>query len=146
MTALVPTPGAAAPIVTSSALLVLQAALSAGAKLVQGQSRNELVGRLVGATLWKQQIMQVVGVLAGAVVIGPVLGLLQAKYGIGEVTADHPHPLSAPQATLMAGPPEMMQGKRMWITPRNWRRFRACRWLCCFLFRISLYGTCVRMI
>jgi len=36
------------------------------------------------------------------VVIVPVLVLLQAKYGIGEVTADHLHPLSAPQAMLMA--------------------------------------------
>ena len=46
--------------------------------------------------------MQVVGVLTGAVVLVPVLSLLQAKYGIGEPTIEHPHPLSAPQATLMA--------------------------------------------
>jgi putative OPT family oligopeptide transporter len=46
--------------------------------------------------------MQVVGVATAAVVIAPVLVLLQAKYGIGEATADHPHPLSAPQAMLMA--------------------------------------------
>jgi len=31
-----------------------------------------------------------------------VLSLLQAKYGIGEVSSEHPHPLSAPQASLMA--------------------------------------------
>jgi putative OPT family oligopeptide transporter len=60
-------------------------------------------GYLVGATPWKQQIMQVVGILTGAVVLVPVLSLLQAKYGIGEPTMGHPHPLSAPQATLMAG-------------------------------------------
>jgi putative OPT family oligopeptide transporter len=59
-------------------------------------------GHLVGSTPWKQQIMQVVGVLTGAVVLVPVLSLLQAKYGIGEPTIGHPHPLSAPQATLMA--------------------------------------------
>jgi putative OPT family oligopeptide transporter len=41
-------------------------------------------------------------VATAAVVIVPVLVLLRAKYGIGEVTADHPHPLSAPQAMLMA--------------------------------------------
>ena len=34
--------------------------------------------------------------------IVPVLTLLQAKYGIGKMTVEHPHPLSAPQATLMA--------------------------------------------
>jgi putative OPT family oligopeptide transporter len=56
----------------------------------------------VGATPWKQQIMQVVGVVTGAIVLVPVLSLLQAKYGIGEPTAGHAHPLSAPQATLMA--------------------------------------------
>jgi putative OPT family oligopeptide transporter len=46
--------------------------------------------------------MQVVGVVSGAAVIVPVLSLLQAKYGIGMVSPEHPHPLSAPQATLMA--------------------------------------------
>jgi putative OPT family oligopeptide transporter len=59
-------------------------------------------GHLVGATPWKQQIMQVLGVLTGALVLVPVLSLLQAKYGIGEPTSSHPHPLTAPQATLMA--------------------------------------------
>lgn len=59
-------------------------------------------GHLVGSTPWKQQVMQVVGVLTGAVVLVPVLSLLQAKYGIGEPSITHPHPLSAPQATLMA--------------------------------------------
>jgi putative OPT family oligopeptide transporter len=46
--------------------------------------------------------MQVVGVATGAVVITPILALLQAKYGIGMITPEHPHPLSAPQASLMA--------------------------------------------
>src|SRR5205807_9387230 len=68
-----------------------------------GDSRQDLrTGYVVGSTPWKQQIMQVVGVASAAVVIVPVLVLLQAKYGIGEVTAEHPHPLSAPQAMLMA--------------------------------------------
>ena len=57
---------------------------------------------MVGAAPWKQQVMQVIGVATGAVVIVPVLSLLQAKYGIGVATAAQPHPLSAPQATLMA--------------------------------------------
>ncbi|MBA2485880.1 MAG: hypothetical protein H0V35_07240, partial [Nitrospira sp.] len=49
-------------------------------------------------------------VATGAVVIVPVLSLLQAKYGIGDVTVDHPHPLSAPQATLMANLAQGMFG------------------------------------
>jgi putative OPT family oligopeptide transporter len=46
--------------------------------------------------------MQVVGVAGWAVVIVPILSLLQAKYGIGVPSDSHPHPLAAPQATLMA--------------------------------------------
>jgi putative OPT family oligopeptide transporter len=34
--------------------------------------------------------------------MAPVLNLLSAAYGIGAPTPEHPHPLSAPQATLMA--------------------------------------------
>jgi putative OPT family oligopeptide transporter len=59
-------------------------------------------GQIVGSTPWKQQVMQVVGVAGGAVVIVPILSLLQAKYGIGVPSDSHPHPLAAPQATLMA--------------------------------------------
>jgi len=59
-------------------------------------------GHLVGATPWKQQVMEAVGVVAAAVVLAPTLSLLHAAYGIGEPTAAHPDPLAAPQATLMA--------------------------------------------
>jgi putative OPT family oligopeptide transporter len=59
-------------------------------------------GRILGATPVKQQIMQVVGTIAAAFVMAPVLTLLLAAYGIGVPTAEHPDPLAAPQATLMA--------------------------------------------
>lgn len=84
------------------------AALLAGAVVccaaaMGGDNLQDLkTGHLVGATPWKQQVMQVIGVATGAVVIVPVLSLLQAKYGIGDATEAHPHPLTAPQATLMA--------------------------------------------
>jgi putative OPT family oligopeptide transporter len=57
---------------------------------------------VVGATPYKQQIVQVVGVIAAAVVAAPTLGLLLEAYGIGVPTETHPDPLAAPQATLMA--------------------------------------------
>jgi putative OPT family oligopeptide transporter len=45
--------------------------------------------------------MQIVGTLSAAVVLAPVLILIQKAYGIGVPTAEHPNPLTAPQATLM---------------------------------------------
>lgn len=85
-----------------AAALVIGAVVCCAAAMGGDNLQDLKTGYLVGATPWKQQIMQVVGVLTGAVVLVPVLSLLQAKYGIGEPTISHPHPLSAPQATLMA--------------------------------------------
>jgi putative OPT family oligopeptide transporter len=86
-----------------AAALVIGAVVCCAAAMGGDNLQDLKTGHLVGATPWKQQVMQVVGVLTGAMVLAPVLSLLQAKYGIGEPTAAHPHPLSAPQATLMAG-------------------------------------------
>lgn len=63
-------------------------------------------GQLVGATPWKQQVMLIVGVVAGAVVISPILQLLYEAYGMGTSLPregmDPTQVLSAPQATVMA--------------------------------------------
>ncbi len=85
-----------------AAALLVGAVVCCAAAMGGDNMQDLKTGHLVGATPWKQQVMQVIGVATGAVVIVPVLSLLQAKYGIGEVTEAHPHPLSAPQATLMA--------------------------------------------
>ena len=85
-----------------AAALLVGAVVCCAAAMGGDNLQDLKTGHLVGATPWKQQVMQVIGVATGAVVIVPVLSLLQAKYGIGEVTDIHPHPLSAPQATLMA--------------------------------------------
>lgn len=99
---LLPVMGSGHPAGPAAALLI--GAVVCCAAAMGGDNLQDLkTGHLVGATPWKQQVMQVIGVAAGAAVIVPVLSLLQAKYGIGAVTPDHPHPLSAPQATLMAG-------------------------------------------
>jgi putative OPT family oligopeptide transporter len=85
-----------------AAALLVGAVVCCAAAMGGDNLQDLKTGHLVGATPWKQQVMQIIGVATGAVVIVPVLSLLQAKYGIGVATAAQPHPLSAPQATLMA--------------------------------------------
>ena len=66
------------------------------AAAIGGDNMQDLkTGQLVGATPWKQQVMQIVGTLSAAIVLGLVLDILHTAYTIGSPT------LSAPQATLM---------------------------------------------
>src|SRR5256885_15074238 len=85
-----------------AAALLIGAVVCCAAAMGGDNLQDLKTGHLVGSTPWKQQIMQVIGVLTGAVVIVPVLTLLQGKYGIGDVTAAHSHPVSAPLSLLMA--------------------------------------------
>ena len=55
----------------------------------------------MGATPRKQQLMQMVGVIAAALTIPFILDLLNGAYGFGPATEANPDALSAPQATLM---------------------------------------------
>jgi putative OPT family oligopeptide transporter len=61
-------------------------------------------GQLVDATPWKQQVALIIGVIAGAAVIPPVLNLVNQAYGfLGAPGADlRPSPLPAPQAGLIS--------------------------------------------
>lgn len=63
-------------------------------------------GLLVGATPWRQQVALLIGCLAGAVAIAPVLNLLYEAYGfpgaLPRAGMDEAQALSAPQATLMS--------------------------------------------
>ena len=61
-------------------------------------------GQLVDATPWKQQVALIIGVIAGALVIPPVLDLVNHAYGfVGAPGAELlPHPLPAPQAGLIS--------------------------------------------
>jgi putative OPT family oligopeptide transporter len=60
-------------------------------------------GQLVDATPWKQQVALVIGVIAGAAIIPPILDLLNHAYGFaGAPGPHHEHPLPAPQAGLIS--------------------------------------------
>ncbi len=73
------------------------------AAAIAGDNMQDLkAGRLVGATPWKQQVMQIVGTLSGAIVIAPVLMLLHQAYGFKGQEGAGPDALSAVQANLMA--------------------------------------------
>jgi len=59
-------------------------------------------GQLVGATPWRQQLALVFGVLFGAVVIPPVLDLLNGTFGFLGAPGAGPNALAAPQAALIS--------------------------------------------
>ncbi len=81
------------------------------AACIAGDNLQDLkCGYLVGATPWRQQVMLAIGAATSALVMAPVLHLLQQAYGIGVPTAAHPDPLLAPQATLMASVAKGMFG------------------------------------
>jgi putative OPT family oligopeptide transporter len=85
-----------------AAATILVGAIVCCAAAIAGDNMQDLkAGHVLGATPYKQQIMQIVGVVAGALAIAPVLNFLLIAYGIGTPTADQPDALAAPQATLM---------------------------------------------
>jgi len=82
---------------------ILMGAIVCCAAAIGGDNTQDLkAGHLLGATPWKQQLMQCIGVIAAALVLAPVLNLLLAAYGFGAPTEALPNALPAPQATLMA--------------------------------------------
>ncbi len=73
------------------------------AAAIGGDNMQDLkAGYLLGATPWKQQIMQGIGTISAAFVMMPVLWLLHKRYGIGVQVNPDVTPLEAPQAALMA--------------------------------------------
>jgi len=73
------------------------------AAAIAGDNMQDLkAGHLVGATPFKQQVMQIVGTVSAALIIAPVLILLQKAYGFAGHTSATENALAAPQANLMA--------------------------------------------
>ncbi len=84
------------------AAAILIGSVVACAAAIAGDNMQDLkAGHLLGATPRKQQIMQMVGVVAAAAVLPLVLELLNTAYGFGPSTIEKPDSLAAPQATLM---------------------------------------------
>ena len=59
-------------------------------------------GQLVGATPWRQQVALVFGVIFGALIIPPVLSLLNTAYGFAGTPGSGSNALAAPQAALIS--------------------------------------------
>jgi putative OPT family oligopeptide transporter len=59
-------------------------------------------GQLVGATPWRQQVALVLGVIFGALVIPPVLDLLNTAFGFQGVPGAKATALAAPQASIIS--------------------------------------------
>ena len=79
-----------------AASAIMVGAVVCCAAAIGGDNLQDLkAGQIVGATPWKQQVMQIVGTISSAIVLGLVLDILHTAYTIGSPT------LSAPQATLM---------------------------------------------
>ena len=79
-----------------AASAIMVGAVVCCAAAIGGDNLQDLkAGNILGATPWKQQIMQIIGTLSSALVLGLVLDILHTAYTIGSPT------LSAPQATLM---------------------------------------------
>jgi len=73
------------------------------AAAIAGDNMQDLkAGYIVGATPWKQQVMQLVGTVSAALVLAPVMILLQKAYGFSGQAGAGPKALAAPQANLMA--------------------------------------------
>jgi len=73
------------------------------AAAIAGDNMQDLkAGYIVGATPWKQQVMQMVGTVSAALVMAPILMLLLRAYGFAGHSSAKEGALNAPQANLMA--------------------------------------------
>ena len=84
------------------AAVMIGAAVCCALSIAGDNVQDLKCGQLVGATPWRQQLMLCIGAVTCATVLAPVLNLLNRAYGVGVPDALHPHPLLAPQATMMA--------------------------------------------
>jgi putative OPT family oligopeptide transporter len=85
------------------AAAIMVGAVVCCAAAIGGDNMQDLkAGYMLGATPWRQQLMQAVGVVSAVLVMAPILNLLVQAYGIGAPTPEHPNSLLAPQANLMA--------------------------------------------
>lgn len=96
--------------------LFVTAVVFAVATISNDNLQDLKTGQLVDATPWRQQVALIVGVVAGALVIPPVLDLLNQAYGFaGTPGADPKKALAAPQAALISALAQgVIQGNLDW--------------------------------
>jgi putative OPT family oligopeptide transporter len=83
--------------------LFVTAILLCVATIANDNLQDLKTGQLVGATPWKQQVALIAGVIAGSLVIPPILNVLAHAYGFpGAPAHANMQPLAAPQATLIS--------------------------------------------
>ena len=78
-------------------------ALVFGVATISNDNLQDLkTGELIGATPWRQQVALVLGVVFGALVIPPILSLLNHTFGFQGAPGAGPDALAAPQAALIS--------------------------------------------
>ena len=92
------------------AAVMIGAAVCSALSIAGDNTQDLKCGQLVGATPWKQQVIMGIGAVTSALVLAPVLNLLNHAYGIGIADDAHAHPLQAPQATMIAAISKAMFG------------------------------------
>ena len=97
--------GVTAPSELIAYALFVTAVLLCVATISNDNLQDLKTGQLVDATPWRQQVALVFGVAVGALVIPPILNLLNRGYGFAGAPNLHnaiAQPLPAPQATLIS--------------------------------------------
>jgi len=96
--------------------LFVTSVVFAVATIANNNLQDLKTGQLVDATPWKQQVALVIGVIAGAVIIPPILDLLNHAYGFaGAPGPARANPLPAPQAGLISALAQgVLQNKVDW--------------------------------
>jgi len=85
-----------------AAAIIIGAVVCCAAAIAGDNMQDLKAGYIVGATPWKQQVMQIVGTVSAAFVMAPILMLLLKAYGFKGHTSATDNALAAVQANLMA--------------------------------------------
>lgn len=89
--------------VSGPAAAIIVGSVVCSAAAIAGDNMQDLkTGHIIGSTPWRQQTVQIIGTLSGAVIVGPVMALLNHAYGFAGAAGAGEKALSAPQANLMA--------------------------------------------
>jgi len=85
-----------------AAAIVIGSVICCAAAIAGDNMQDLKAGYIVKATPWKQQVMQMVGTVSAALVMAPVLMMLQDAYGFKGHVSAKAGAMGAPQANLMA--------------------------------------------